>query len=114
MGIKFNQFKDALAKDLKPTKWKMFKFFIKVGFVTVAASYYLHAVNEQIKKNDNPDIIGSFESVIKQQYEFIKSPFLSLLGKAEGFEKAFMQTIKVMLLVMVIIQLKIVNNIINP
>lgn len=89
MGIKFNQFKEALSKDLKPTKWKMFKFFIKVGFVTVAASYYLHAVNEQIKKNDNPDIISSFESVIKQQYEFIKSPFLSLLSKAEGFEKSF-------------------------
>ena len=67
-----------MIDHLRPTKWKMFKFFIKVGFVAVGASYYLHAVNEQIKKDENPDIISSFESVIKEQYEFIKSPFFTI------------------------------------
>ena len=41
-----------IMKTITPTKWGMCKFFIKVGILGFAATYYLGAVTEQIKKNE--------------------------------------------------------------
>lgn len=79
-----------IMKTITPTKWGMCKFFFKVGILGVAATYYLGAVTDQMKKNEDASLLTSIEDVFKGQYDsMIKDPFLSLLKRAEGFQKGF-------------------------
>lgn len=81
--------KPKILKNITPTKWGIFKCFIKIGIVAIASTYYVGAVNNQIKKNENNTILSSIEEVLKEQYDTIKDPFLKLLNKAEGFQRSF-------------------------
>lgn len=78
-----------IIKKLTPTKWGMCKAFVKLGLLTVAATYYFGAIQTQMKKDESSSVFSSIEEVLKNQYEAIKDPFLSLLKKAEGKEDKF-------------------------
>lgn len=78
-----------VIKKLTPTKWGMFKCFLKLGVFSVAATYYFGAIHTQIENNEKSTILSSIEEVIKDQYKNIKDPFLSLLKRAEGYKEEF-------------------------
>lgn len=84
-----NNLSERIIKQLTPTKWGMCKAFVKLGVLTIAATYYFGAIQTQMKKDENVSVFSSIEEVIKNQYEAIKDPFLSLLKKAEGLDNKF-------------------------
>lgn len=84
-----NNLSQKIIKQLTPTKWGMCKAFIKLGVVGIAATYYFGAIQNQMEKNENGSVFSSIEEVLKNQYEALKDPFLSLLKKAEGLDHKF-------------------------
>lgn len=78
-----------IKKMIVPTKWGMCKFFFKVGIFAIASTYYFGAIHNQMKKDENSTLFGSIEDVLKNQYDAIKDPFLSLLKRAEGYQNGF-------------------------
>lgn len=79
----------TLKSELRPTKWRMFKLGFNLFFILFLSGYYMYAINQQMLKDDNPDLFTSIGRVMREQYDFISSPFLGLLKKAEGFDNKF-------------------------
>lgn len=80
---------NKIIKVITPTKWGMFKFFCKVGILGVASTYYFSAINNQMNKDESNTFLSSVEDVLKNQYDYIKDPFLNLLKRAEGYQSTF-------------------------